>query len=58
MMNLTVWIMTERERLNAQFREITSRLPSRSGYLHLDVRCFLIDTRIYLSRIHDLLGAQ
>jgi hypothetical protein len=58
-MNLTVWIMEERTRLNAQFKAITSAPEdSRSGHLHLDVRCFLIDTRIYLSRIHDLLGAQ
>ena len=56
--NLTLWIIRERSRLNTLFQEITARPMPRGGILEIDVRCWLVDMRFYLARIHDLLSAQ
>jgi len=56
--NLTLWIVHERSRLNTLFFEIVSRPVQRGGLLEIDVRCWLVDMRFYLARIHDLLSAQ
>ena len=56
--DLTLWIIRERSRLAALFQEITARPVQRGGILGIDVRCWLVDMRFYLARIHDLLSAQ
>jgi hypothetical protein len=56
--NLTLWIADERSRLAALFQEITARPMPRGGILEIDVRCWLVDMRAFLARIHDLLSAQ
>ena len=43
--DLTLWIIRERSRLNTLFQEITARPVQRGGILGIDVRCWLVDMR-------------
>ena len=56
--DLTLWIIGERSRLNTLYHSIMARSIPRGGILEIDVRCWLVDMRFYLARIHDLLSAQ
>ena len=56
--NLTLWIVHERTRLAVLFQEITAKPKPRGGMLEFDVRCWLLDMRVFLARCHDLLSAQ
>jgi hypothetical protein len=56
--DITAWIVHERSRLNTLFVEIVARPVQRGGILEIDVRCWLVDMRFYLARIHDVLSAQ
>jgi len=56
--DLTLWIVHERSRLHALFCEIVARPVQRGGILEIGVRVWLVDTRFYLARIHDLISSQ
>ena len=56
--DLTLWIIRERSRLNTLYHSIMARPKPRGGILETDVRVWLVDTRIFLSRIHDLISSQ
>jgi hypothetical protein len=57
-MDITLWIIHEHGRLNTLYNAIIARPKPRGGMLEIDVRCWLVDMRIFLARIHDLLSAQ
>jgi len=56
--DVTAWIIRERTRLNTLYHSIMARPKPRGGMLDLDLRVWLLDMRLYLARIHDLISSQ